>query len=367
MTTTVPDPTACTRYQYRPLRFANSVRILQLTPSIIEDDPIQCTLTEHPLSDPTLRFEPLSYTWGDDADVVQIYVGDDRAPLPVTRNCSDTLRSLRLPDKGRPLWIDAVCIDQANVAERSAQVRIMDQLYARGFRTVIYLGEATPGSEMLFGEPEEADLDLEGIRSRPALSPALVPQVEALIARPWFRRVWVLQEVFVNESRLVMCGRRRASWRALESALHGFRVSRVTEASIPAAFISRSWWFDSGCVWLNLLSMLDLTRANLASEPRDRIFALKALLGRRQNELNPLIDYGRGLVDILMEAATRILESVGVVLLSAIRSPHNRAMPSWIPDWTQVDHPVFTRNLNIDIDEEELETAPLGSHKRKYG
>lgn len=43
----------------------------------------------------------------------------------------------------------------------------MDQVYARGFRTAIYLGEATPGTEMLFNELRAADLDLDSDRPAP--------------------------------------------------------------------------------------------------------------------------------------------------------------------------------------------------------
>ena len=357
MTTSGSDPI----YRYRPLRL-NSVRILRLTPSASEDDPIRCTLSAYRLSDPDLRFEPLSYTWGDKLDVVKIYVGGNRASFSVTRSCFNALKSLRLPNIPRLLWIDAICIDQSNDLERSAQVQIMDQVYARGVRTLIYLGEATPGTEMLFDELEEADSNLD----RPAPSPAIEQQLDELIARPWFRRVWVLQEAFLNESRLVICGRRQASWEALYHCSYGFANTRVTETNLPLVLRLHNWSFDSGSVWLALFNQLNQTRSLLASEPRDRIFALKALLGRNQNELNPLIDYELSVADILADVATKILNSVGLILLSAIRSPHNHAVASWIPDWTEVDHPTFTRTYGTEIFENDLEAAPLRSAERKY-
>ncbi|KAK0610839.1 heterokaryon incompatibility, partial [Immersiella caudata] len=58
----------------------------------------------------------------------------------VTRNCFNALKSLRRPDTPRSLWIDAICINQHDVAERSAQVQIMNSVYSKGSQTVIYLG-----------------------------------------------------------------------------------------------------------------------------------------------------------------------------------------------------------------------------------
>jgi len=50
-----------TPYQYRPLRYPDSVRILRLSPRPGADDPIHCTLSAYRLSDQKLEFEPLSY------------------------------------------------------------------------------------------------------------------------------------------------------------------------------------------------------------------------------------------------------------------------------------------------------------------
>ncbi|KAK1756525.1 HET-domain-containing protein [Echria macrotheca] len=356
-------------YQYRPLRYPDSVRILHLKPSLSGDDPIHCTLTTYRLSDPGLKYEPVSYTWGDASDVVDIYIGGNRAFLSVTRHCFNALTSLRLRDTPRHLWIDAICINQEDKVERSAQVQIMDQVYARGFRTLIYLGEATqgPGTDLLFDDLEKADR--EGF-DRPVPGPEIVEQLERLIERPWFHRVWVVQEAFLNSERVVICGRRQASWDALESCLFGYLRSgnRVTQAPLPAVVYAaiEGWWSDIGCVWLNLFNSLNETRPLLASNPRDRIFALKALLGRDQDRLNPLIDYRRSVPDLLADVARQILDAVGLIILDAIQEPHKQPMASWIPDWTRVEHPIFNWTLGIRMYSDEVEEVPLKSPEREY-
>lgn len=360
MTTVASD----SAYQYRPLRYPDSVRILHLKPSLSGIDPIHCTLSTYRLSDPGLKYEPVSYTWGDCSDIVDVYIGGNRACLSVTRNCFNALKSLRLPDTPRLLWIDAICINQGDDGERSAQVQIMDQVYARGFMTLIYLGEATPGTELLFDELEKADS--EGLK-RPIPGPEIVEQLEILLKRSWFRRVWVLQEAVQNQSRQAICGRRQASWDALSSCLFGFSGTLVVETNVPAViyYTDKRFRDDLGCAWANLFNRLNETRSLLASDPRDKIFALKALLGHSRHELRSLINYRRSLPDVLADVARKILNSVGLILLSAIKAPHNQAIASWMPDWSQVDHSVFAWDL-VHIYAKNLKVVPLRSPGREY-
>jgi len=63
----------------------------------------------------------------------------------VTRNLHAALNRLRLPDKPRTLWVDAICIDQADVVEKGHQVALMGEIYSKTTRGIIFLGE----------EPEE--------------------------------------------------------------------------------------------------------------------------------------------------------------------------------------------------------------------
>ncbi|KAK0648021.1 heterokaryon incompatibility protein-domain-containing protein [Cercophora newfieldiana] len=358
-------------YQYHPLRYPDSVRILQLAPSASFEDPILCTLIAYRLSDPRLNFEPVSYTWGDASDRVLIHVGGNGACLSVTRNCFNTLKSLRQPDLPRLLWIDAICINQDDVAERSAQVRIMDKVYATGQQTLIYLGEATHENDMLFAELEAADSDLgKGTideRSKP--DGFIVQQLEELLERPWFQRVWVLQEVFLNDNRLVICGQRRCSWTALRSCLFGFGNNKLVVANdLPPVFCLHRWNADRAMpAWLNLWIHLNETRALLATNPKDKIFALKALLGRDQDDVNHLIDYRFGLPEVLTNLARSLLHSVGLVILSAIRSATKRSMASWVPDWSQTDSRHFAWvTLGSDEAFDFNDDGLLASDRRKY-
>lgn len=117
--------------------------------------------------------------------------------MATRRNCHEALRYLRLRHEDRLVCIDAICINQLDMAERACQVRIRDEVYRRASNILVYLGEHTPGSCILFEELTTAnDLFGEtGYCHRALPSEELVQGLQTLYQRPWFKRVWVLQEV----------------------------------------------------------------------------------------------------------------------------------------------------------------------------
>lgn len=72
-------------------------------------------------------YEALSYTWGDPNQQTHIIVNENRVAITITLD--QALRGLRYAEKKRIVWVDALCINQHDLAERSAQVRQMGMIY----------------------------------------------------------------------------------------------------------------------------------------------------------------------------------------------------------------------------------------------
>jgi Heterokaryon incompatibility protein (HET) len=70
--------------------------------------------------------------------------------IQITVNLDAALRRLRLPDQPRLLWVDAICINQGDIIERSRQVRIMRDIYANAKTVVVWLGEAENKDALAF-------------------------------------------------------------------------------------------------------------------------------------------------------------------------------------------------------------------------
>ncbi|KAF5640054.1 uncharacterized protein FTJAE_4601 [Fusarium tjaetaba] len=99
---------------------------------------ISCKLETLNLLGDSIDYEALSYAWGSSGDQATIAVNN--TTLQVTQNLKDALTYLRHDSKPRPLWIDAICINQSDVDERSSQVRLMGRIYSSASCVISWLG-----------------------------------------------------------------------------------------------------------------------------------------------------------------------------------------------------------------------------------
>jgi hypothetical protein len=131
-------------FKYEPLnQEASEIRLLTLLPGEAVA-PIQCMLRVVPLQHAP-RYEALSYNWGDLSNMETITV--DHQEFKVTRNLETGLRRLRHSDRPRVLWVDAICINQNDITEKSIQVPLMGKLYTEASSVVVWLGGATERME----------------------------------------------------------------------------------------------------------------------------------------------------------------------------------------------------------------------------
>ena len=136
-------------YPYQKLQWRGphdvQIRILVLEASIDPDASIVCRLVvTYVLDSP--KYEILSYTWGDTEDTVPITIEDHE--VQVTRNLHAALKALRRRNSARRLWVDAICINQDDLREKSNTVRNMHIFYAYAERTVAWLGASAEDSDL---------------------------------------------------------------------------------------------------------------------------------------------------------------------------------------------------------------------------
>jgi len=136
-------------YQYIPLQSPRAIRLLQVQPAASESSPLLCRLVEVSLDKPP-EYDALSYTWGKPSAIGPNTVDCNDGYLPITKNCHDALTRLRHKRKPTRLWVDALCIDQSCVAERSSQVTMMGEIYKSAARVVVWLGPGDPESDFVF-------------------------------------------------------------------------------------------------------------------------------------------------------------------------------------------------------------------------
>ena len=128
-----------TAYPYPELNARRAeIRLLHLARGL-QTDPIACHLETVSLVD-NPSYQAVSYAWGSTADPVTISLGSE--PFKITRGLHAALLRFRLPDRTRVIWVDAVCINQHDIAERSSQVALMPCIYAWAKNVLIWLGDS---------------------------------------------------------------------------------------------------------------------------------------------------------------------------------------------------------------------------------
>jgi hypothetical protein len=190
------------RYTHHPLSADDSIRVLELLPGL-PGDTLEARLLDVRLSDEPV-FSALSYCWG--APKFDALLVCNAHALHITESLATALNCLR--DAAQPLviWIDQVCINQDDLAERSRQVQLMGRIYSSANDVLVWLGLPTDSSDFMFdcmdrGMVIQADI------------PRLLCSFAEFCQRNWFERTWTVQEVVLSRYEpLLYCGQRSVSW-----------------------------------------------------------------------------------------------------------------------------------------------------------
>lgn len=264
----------------------------------------------------------------------------------MTRNLEIALRHLREVFGRLTLWIDALCINQCDDAEKGVQVSMMGEVFSRAQKVIIWVGEATASSDAMMTALNGIDFD--------DISEAVYEHWKATFKefekRPWFTRAWVLQEiVLAREGSSLVCGLQSTSWASFAAVWWdlnkyfarqlGFDGSKseVTATSVVAKFhrlrkeyVKHSFDFEY---------LIRFTNDLEASNPRDHVYALRALLHEEQRQFLQ-VDYTKPTWRVFAEAMQLVLHRTG----GAVRFPvwlnfHGgmtpiEGLPTWVHDLT---------------------------------
>ena len=163
------------------------IRLLRILPCPHPEAPVRCQLFEYSLIYSQQQgdiYEALSYAWGSPKSTDHIRVNDKE--FPVAASLYSALIHLRDSQLARVLWIDAICINQADLIERKQQVQFMAVVYSRASRVIVWLGKDDDGSgaalKIIHGSAVHQRWVADGSGKR---------AVVELLRRSWFRRIWV--------------------------------------------------------------------------------------------------------------------------------------------------------------------------------
>lgn len=347
----------------------SSIRLVVLLAAAESHFNIVCKLCNGTLGQD--KYEALSYVWGDASKKRTITVND--LLFQATENLEVALRHLRYRDRHRVLWIDSMCINQNDPEERNAQVQKMDQIYSSSQRTIVWLGPEYEGSRaMLELMGRFGDLQDSLIKDEPPLTP-FSTALNRLLQRPWFTRIWCIQEFILAQDVVFQCGQGSfgqkdlAKILVIKNELYSLspepqndigereRTVKVFRQSIAETYNLFFWK-------ANRLLNSDISVLNLlytfgdwaASDPRDKVFGFYGIVQEENIDrvvLKP--DYKKNAGEVYTEIAVYFLRKYrNLSILSMASQPAEglvdvstlHLLPSWVPDWRDAQR--FGRERN---------------------
>lgn len=344
-------------------------------------------------------WQALSYIWGDISDVENITVFESDMEevfeLNVTKSLAEAIRHLRYSNRERLMWIDAICIDQADdaivLAERAWQVRSMHHIYTQADGVVLWLGPEADDSNYALqilhdlgssvavnwwtfeiitdeGRPTEAMNKFE----RSTYASREQRAIAALIDRPYFDRVWVKQEAILCKESMsrVLVGKRSISLDVFRKGAHCMSLIGLDARSpnmehekdqmIQLRYICQREYNDEP----NLMAR---TRTSTCKDDRDRVYGnigLMTIHGHSKLAESIEIDYSQAntVEKTYQSFFKRHQECYNTLrlLMDAGLCQSTNMRPTWVPDWR------FEVHAKLDLTMESAASQFLAAECRYH-
>jgi hypothetical protein len=363
------------------------IRLLRILPGR-PPEILRCKLEVNDLSNAP-PFEALSYVWGN-PEPAKIVICNTHSKK-VTPNLGAALDRLRNEDTERLVWIDALCVNQDDLVERSEQVKLMKDIYSQAWRVVVWLGEDdednaeaairvikkaaeycysgsgasidgnNPDSILRTFHPDfefpwsEKKQERNFPGSRYELNTTSSKDWAAIsrfYSNTWFTRIWIVQEVAFAPA-VMYIGAQEVGWTCVAAAAKWLLAKSYTYVVEDASRYRQAWLI----YYLSLIQptlpfqrLLGFVKSN-ATDPRDKVFALLGFLDRgslSSPDLQP--DYTKSVAEVYIDAVRHIVQqnSPGAGLgnlWAAFGEPPSKSdegFPSWVYRW---DIPVSESGL----------------------
>ena len=360
-------------HTYSPIPDDGTIRLLVLQPGA-PSEPLRCRLfTANISTNP--RYEAISYEWGDVTRRSSIMC--DGKHRSITMNSDISLRRFRKTNEPRVLWIDALCINQEDDAEKSHQVAMMGEVYRKAETVLAWLGPDAGGHAKRAFELIEMIIsvvieqlkyfrfsELPRLKSDHPIREAKASwySLTHFGRHNFFDRAWIVQELGLPKCVILHWGDSKVRWdslgyifwffitnfdlltvdgvgmskvlmfRAIYGGIDAMLPPRRIEDPIPKAQLPA--YFD------NFWKVLDRTRSFTCSDPRDKVYAyLSHPSAFDPVSGKPIVipDYTKSAEQIYHEVAISGLRSGASAVLSSIYhssdSLVNRRLPTWVPNY----------------------------------
>lgn len=323
----------------------------------------------------------MSYRWGDPRGH-SVKCNDQI--LPVNGNLYYALQRFRLPKQPRLLWVDDICINQDDEKERSQEVQIFHRIYTEAKNVLIWLGPESEDSDVAMDFFLSMMSHLSNKRSKQEITDPNLPSLNNaayrtrkmialnnLLNRPWFTRVWTLQEGAFATRAAVVCGRKELPFSLFEefntkceedqtgvwtSTLSSISTAKPANPKKPPRFVTAHVHGISKLKQMRsgkgakepVPTLLYRLRSCEATDDRDRVYAMWSFLPNNYLSFLEKPRYQREFTaaDLFYQVSEiELVHNQNLDFLGHAGTWQHRpdtVLPSWAADWSyrQLTHPL---------------------------
>ncbi|CAK1362829.1 unnamed protein product [Cercospora beticola] len=320
---------------YMPLNAAESqIRLLVIDP-VEHEATVSCTMQMAKLGEQA--FDALSYCWGNPVKDTRIIVNGTQ--LMVTANLATALFHFRQSGVSSdvPIWIDAICINQADNTERGSQVQLMGSLYQQARKVHVWLSDesAVPRasmqalaelSEYMLQYDAEHWISKEDSNSVQKFPRSASSYPECLLdtrldgipshgTLPFF-------DVY---RQLELTGCRSREIRSMRDSLRELLYQVAT-----TGFVAKIRQFAHEPSYARLITGIFLSYRPLrATDPRDKVYGMLGLLPGSL-DLSP--DYTKPVSEVYTDLTVELIKATQDLEILHVACSGSADLPSWVPD-----------------------------------
>ena len=199
-----------------------------------------------------------------------------------------------------------------------------------------------------------------------------------LLHRKWVTRVWVLQELAAASAAEAVCGNASISWSVLEIAFRALRdlfSECVYENLAMPAIPFRNFWIpifrhadilklQVAGQWRHAIAaeqqhalvynMTNYIASSDVTDERDKLYGIIGIIQGSTDLTDPTdpsltLDYCKSSSEVFVGLARYLIEGTRCLSTLCAVDGIDGDLPSWVPSWTEVRHPIYLLNGTTKI------------------
>ncbi|EXJ89056.1 hypothetical protein A1O3_02120 [Capronia epimyces CBS 606.96] len=338
-------------FSYEPLE-EGQIRLLQFCPQEVGEEDSLCVKLFHAKLSMAPEYVALSYSWGSDDETTAVEIVVNHQRYRVSQHLAEALHRMKMNNITN-IWVDAICINQRDIIEKSKEVTRMFTIYRTATMVVIWLGQdiGLDGDAQRFIDlVHDFDQPWEKHHDDVKTLQTALSGLERFLLQRYWSRVWIIQEVAAARRARVFWGPYTVELPSLE-ALMREHLEWIGDLAVVPRYAQTVLSVRAACraqQQPRLLEILAMTSDSETSHLRDKVYGLLGLafdwtIYVREPNYSEHVSENSLCLE-MTGAHISWYSSADIIFLRSMH-PAQRTLPSWCPDYFHLQVDDFDKNL----------------------